>query len=130
MITGRKTDYLREARQINNCICICKLIYIFCKEQMKFDGFDWDSGNRAKCQKHGVSIAEIESLFLGTQLVAPDTLHSSKEQRFRAVGRTINQRHLFIVFTLRKNSGTLLIRPISARYMHTKEIQAHEKEIP
>ena len=50
---------------------------------MKFDGFDWDSGNRAKCQKHGVLIAEIENLFLGKPLVAPDVLHSSKEQRFR-----------------------------------------------
>jgi len=97
---------------------------------MKFDGFDWDSGNRAKCQKHGVSIAEIESLFLGTPLVAPDVLHSSKEQRFRAVGQTIKKRPLFIVFTLRKNGGTLLLRPISARYMHKKEIKAHEKEIP
>ncbi|ACF44597.1 BrnT family toxin [Pelodictyon phaeoclathratiforme] len=97
---------------------------------MKFDGFDWDSGNRAKCQKHGVSIAEIESLFLGTPLVAPDVLHSSNEQRFRAVGRTIKKRYLFIVFTLRNKGETLLIRPISARYMHTKEIKAHEKEIP
>ena len=97
---------------------------------MKFDGFDWDSGNRAKCQKHGVSIAEIESLFLGMPLVAPDVLHSGKEQRFRAAGRTIKKRHLFIVFTLRNNGETLLIRPISARYMHQKEINAHEKEIP
>jgi uncharacterized protein len=30
---------------------------------MDFAVFDWDSGNRKKCQKHGVSIAEIESLF-------------------------------------------------------------------
>jgi uncharacterized DUF497 family protein len=97
---------------------------------MKFDGFDWDSGNRAKCQKHGVSIAEIESLFSGTPLVAPDVQHSGIEQRFRAVGRTINKRFLFIVFTLRNNGETLLIRPISARYMHQKEIKAHEKEIP
>ncbi len=97
---------------------------------MEFDGFDWDSGNRAKCQKHGVSIAEIESLFSGAPLVAPDALHSSQEQRFRAVGETIKKRPLFIVFTLRKNGGILLIRPISARYMHKKEIKAHEKEIP
>jgi uncharacterized protein len=97
---------------------------------MKFDGFDWDSGNLAKCQKHGVSIVEIESLFSGTPLVAPDVLHSSKEQRFRAVGRTVKNRHMFIIFTLRINGETLLIRPISARYMHKKEIQAHEKEIP
>ena len=97
---------------------------------MKFDGFDWDSGNRTKCQKHGVSIAEIESLFSGSPLVAPDVLHSSKEQRFRAVGRTMKKRPLFIVFTLRNNGEALLIRPVSARYMHQKEIKAHEKEIP
>ena len=30
---------------------------------MEFDGFDWDDGNRDKCQKHGVSIGEIERLF-------------------------------------------------------------------
>lgn len=97
---------------------------------MKFDGFDWDSGNLEKCQKHGVTIAEIESLFSGTPLVGPDIGHSTTEQRFRAVGRTVKKRHLFVVFTLRKHGKTLLIRPISARYMHQKEIKAHEKEIP
>jgi len=97
---------------------------------MKFDGFDWDSGNLAKCQKHGVPVAEIESLFSGTPLVAPDASHSTNEQRFRAVGRTITKRPLFVVFTLRKNGETILIRPISSRYMHKKEIAAHEKEIP
>ena len=35
-----------------------------------------------------------------------------------------------IVFTLRDNGETFLIIPISARYMHKKEITAHEKEIP
>ena len=29
-------------------------------------GFEWDAGNRAKCTRHGVSIAEIESVFDGT----------------------------------------------------------------
>ena len=24
------------------------------------DGFDWDDGNRQKCQKHGLSLDEIE----------------------------------------------------------------------
>ena len=27
---------------------------------MQFKGFDWDQGNIAQCQKHGVSVAEIE----------------------------------------------------------------------
>ena len=29
-------------------------------------GFDWDDGNRLKCQEHGVAIAGIESVFHGT----------------------------------------------------------------
>jgi hypothetical protein len=29
------------------------------------DDFDWDSGNREKSQKHGVSIADIEAFFAG-----------------------------------------------------------------
>ena len=29
----------------------------------RVSGFDWDEGNKSKCQKHGVSIAEIEALF-------------------------------------------------------------------
>ncbi len=28
---------------------------------MRVSGFDWDKGNLAKCLKHGVSLAEIES---------------------------------------------------------------------
>ena len=36
------------------------------------DGFDWDAGNRDKCQKHGLSIAEIEAFFLKNPKVAPD----------------------------------------------------------
>jgi uncharacterized DUF497 family protein len=96
---------------------------------MEFDGFDWDSGNRDKCQKHGVSIAEIESLFAGTPLVGPDVRHSGKETRFRAAGLTAKGRNLFVVFTVRQKGKELLIRPISARYMHRKEIKAHEKEI-
>ena len=27
---------------------------------LRVSGFDWDEGNRAKCQKHGFSIAQIE----------------------------------------------------------------------
>ena|SRR5882672_2972788 len=96
---------------------------------MQFDGFDWDRGNRSKCQKHGVSIVEIESMFYGAPLVGPDVRHSGKEQRLRAVGLTAKRRHLFIVFTLRRKDEELLIRPISARYMHKKEVEAHEKEI-
>jgi uncharacterized DUF497 family protein len=37
---------------------------------------------------------------------------------------------MFVVFTLRVKRGETLIRPISARYMHGKEIEGYEKESP
>jgi uncharacterized DUF497 family protein len=111
-------------------ICVYKMVYNIRWNEMEFDGFDWDSGNRDKCQKHGVSLAEIEGLFRGLLLVGPDAGHSFGERRFRAVGLTAKGRNLFVVFTWRQREGKRLIRPVSARYMHKKEVQAHEEEIP
>jgi uncharacterized DUF497 family protein len=89
-------------------------------------GFDWDDGNRAKCEKHGVSIEEIESVFYGWPVIASDMVHSRSEMRVRAVGRTSKGRFIFVVFTIRKDR---LIRPISARYMHRKEIRRYEEDL-
>jgi uncharacterized DUF497 family protein len=91
-------------------------------------GFDWDAGNRDKCQKHGVSIVAIESLFQGPIAVFPDPLHSGREERFKAIGRTEGGRGVLIVFTLRVHDGETVIRPISARYMRRKESAYYEKE--
>lgn len=44
----------------------------------------------------------------------------------RAMGRAGSGRYVFIVYTERYNDGELKIRPISARYMHSKEIQYYE----
>lgn len=64
-------------------------------------GFDWDTGNRAKCQKHGVPIAEIEAPFMGNPRIASDPRHSHDEDRMIAVGRTSVGRPVFVAFTLR-----------------------------
>jgi len=93
-------------------------------------GFDWDAGNLVKCQKHGVSVEDIEALFASPLLIIPDTAHSRIEARTRALGKTSAGRILFIVFTTRLQGGRRLIRPISARYMHAKEIASYEKENP
>jgi len=90
-------------------------------------GFDWDEGNWAKCQKHGVSIIEIEALFRGSPSVAPNPKHSAIEDRFIAVGRTNAGRPIFVAFTFRVKGGHRLIRPVSARFMHATEIAAYEK---
>jgi uncharacterized DUF497 family protein len=94
-----------------------------------FDGFDWDAGNRTKCQKHGVSIAAIESVFLTPIAILPDPVHSAQETRSKAIGFTSEGRAVFLVFTERRRASRRLIRPISARYMHAREIRAYEKAI-
>ncbi|HEX5325592.1 MAG TPA: BrnT family toxin [Acetobacteraceae bacterium] len=85
--------------------------------------------NRDKCQQHGVPIATIESLFHGPLAVFPDPEHSGTEERFKAIGRSDDGRSILIVFTLRRRTEGTLIRPISARYMHRKEIEHYEEEI-
>lgn len=95
---------------------------------MLFEGFDWDQGNRAKCQKHGVSLVEIERLFDRPLRIEPDPAHSAREERFKAIGTTSTGRHVFLVFTLRRHGAETLIRPISARFMHRKEVQHYEEQ--
>ncbi|MFO1209160.1 MAG: BrnT family toxin [Amaricoccus sp.] len=84
--------------------------------------FDWDDGNRAKAQKHGLTLSEIEHAMRTGARVAPDPAHSLSEQRFIAIGRTPAGRPVFIAFCFRGAR----IRPISARHMHAREVARHE----
>jgi uncharacterized DUF497 family protein len=87
--------------------------------------FDWDDGNWPKCAKHGLAKADIESVFLRRVGTTGDP--SALENRFRAVGPAPNGRMAFIVFTIRERDGRSLVRPISARYMHDKEVRRYEQ---
>ena len=91
---------------------------------MKFSAFDWDRGNWPKCGKHGVSREEVEEIFAGEPAVMADP--HSRELRMRAIGKTRSGRNVFLVFALRRVDGRTLIRPISARYIHEKEIEHYE----
>jgi len=93
---------------------------------MKITGFDWDDGNWPKCAKHGVSKAEIESVFRNTPAIHPDPFAS--ETRLRAIGRNDDDRFIFTVFMMRTTDSGDLIRPLSARYMHKKEIASYERQ--
>ena len=84
--------------------------------------FDWDTGNKAKCEKHGLTRALVEAFFRSEPHVSPDPAHSKAEQRFIAVGRMPDGRAVFVAFCWRGDK----IRPISARYMHEKEVRAYE----
>jgi uncharacterized DUF497 family protein len=94
----------------------------------QFAGFDWDRGNRDKCQKHGVTLAEIEEIFTGPVSIYPDPDHSKAESRFLGIGQLPgNGRYIFAAFTIRQRDGKSYLRPISARYMHRREIEHYEK---
>jgi uncharacterized DUF497 family protein len=95
---------------------------------MTVAGFDWDDGNRRKCRKHGVSIKQIEAMFHHPLSVFPDPAHSHHEERLKAIGKSQKGRNILIVFTMRERRGIRVIRPISARYMHQKEVEHYEKE--
>ena len=95
---------------------------------MKVDGFDWDSGNLFKSEtKHGISREVVEVFFQNEIRVAPDPKHSSTEDRFLALGRNENGKPMIVAFTIRIRGGQKLVRPISARYMHAKEVKKYEQ---
>ena len=88
--------------------------------------FDWDSGNWPKCGKHGLSKDAIESVFQNNPTVLADPANSESEERLKAIGRSKEGRFVFVSFTLRFKGNETHIRPISARYMHQKEIDRYE----
>jgi len=97
---------------------------------ISLSGVEWDKGNRTKCQKHGVSVEDIEYILLrSAKLILPDIAHSTNETRYIAFGDTKTDRSILIIFTLRITSeGRIGIRPFSARFMHQKEIDHYEKK--
>ena len=93
----------------------------------RVEGFDWDQGNIEKnWERHKVGFIECEEVFFDRPLVvAEDTSHSKFEGLYYALGRTNDDRHLFVVFTIRNNK----IRIISARDMNRKERRVYGEDI-
>lgn len=94
----------------------------------KVAGFEWDDGNWPKCGKHGVSREEIEAVFMLGPAVHADPEHSLEKQHLRAIGRTEAGRWVFVAFTLRRRGRQTLIRPVSARFMHKREVEHYERQ--
>ena len=89
-------------------------------------GFDWDSGNARKNEKHGVSMAQAEQVFFNVPLLLfDDERHSQHELRHHAMGHCDEGHLLHLTFTLRKAGS--LIRVVSARPMHRKERTVYEQ---
>jgi uncharacterized DUF497 family protein len=91
--------------------------------------FDWDEGNLSKnFKKHGVSIQEAEQIFSNKPLLVFNALHSPSEERYKALGRSNENRKLLAIFTVRNSK----LRVISIRDMSRKERREYEnvKENP
>jgi uncharacterized DUF497 family protein len=91
---------------------------------MRVAGFDWDDGNWPKCGKHGVSRKEIEQCCWAGQRLWP--IHTPMN---RACGPSERRRPgatSFLVVMHREIDGQAKLRPISARYMHQKEVDQYE----
>jgi uncharacterized DUF497 family protein len=93
----------------------------------QLEGFEWDQSNVEKnWEKHRVSYLECEEVFFNQPLlVQEDEIHSKFEPRYYVLGRSNDGRHLFIVFTIRRNK----IRVISARNMSRRERRIYREQI-
>lgn len=88
--------------------------------------FDWDSGNSSKNKRgHNVEDWECEEVFFDPmKVMLRDKLHSGQEERRILLGRTRQERLLYLVFTIRNEK----VRLISARDVtKRKEIELYEK---
>ena len=80
---------------------------------MKIKGIYWDDGNMSHCQKHGVSIAEIEYVLHRVAFRIPDPFPN--EPRYRTAGETAEGRYVFIVYMEHTKDNEIYLRPISTR---------------
>jgi len=91
------------------------------------EGFEWDEGNRDKNWiTHRVGWTEAEEAFFGSPIIVfPDPKHSLAENRMVLLGRTLADRRLVVVFTVRHNR----IRVISARDMSKNERRTYDEAL-
>ncbi len=87
--------------------------------------FEWDKGNIDKnLDKHGIENKEAEEVFFDeNKVIHKDKLHSKHEKRFTILGKTKENRLLYVIFTKRGKR----IRIISARDINKKEVNLYEK---
>ncbi len=86
--------------------------------------FDWDAGNRAKGEKHGVEPSEVESLFHRTVFLAGRIIEPAHDEpRWLALGESDAGRRLALIFTRRGEQ----LRPISCRPMRRKERRLYDE---
>src|SRR3989344_1042955 len=103
--------------------CTCNICTVV--DLTKITSFDWDKGNIDKnYQKHGNTPNEAEEVFIDRNVgIERDIKHQETEERYIAIGMTLNEKLLFVVFTIRNN----MVRVISSRKANKKERRLYEE---
>ena len=85
---------------------------------MEGTAFEWDQKkDAANLRKHGVGFAEACTVFGDILSVTiPDPDHAAEEERFVIVGKSIAQRLLVVVHTMREERIRLISARIATRY--------------
>ena len=88
-------------------------------------GFEWDKWSIDKSyKKHGIAPNETEEVFLDEEVkIKKDIKHQEQEECFIAIGKTIENKMFFVVFSIRKNK----IRIISGRRANKKEMEVYKE---
>ena len=90
--------------------------------------FSWDTRKAiANYEKHRVPFEEASTVFGDTEALDwQDLEHSLEEPRFKRLGKSIEDRVLLVVYTIRTvKNGKETIRIISARQANRKERKAY-----
>jgi uncharacterized DUF497 family protein len=94
------------------------------------NAFTWDIQKAvANFEKHGVPFEEATTVFADSDaLDGDDPEHSTHEPRRQRIGRSLAERILFVVYTIRRREHEKeKIRIISARQASRKERQAYAR---
>ena len=91
--------------------------------------FEWDTDKeKINIKKHGVSFEQASYVFADRFALSKfDDEHSSNEERWIILGKSIHETLLLVVHTFRDVDGLEFVRVISARKATKKEKQAYEK---
>ena len=91
--------------------------------------FEWDdTKNEINLKKHGIDFDEAKTVFYDERgIVFDDPDHSTDENRFIILGRSINSNICMVCHCFRKDDE--VIRIISARKATRKEVDRYAKGI-
>lgn len=104
---------------------ILTIYYVQMVDGNRIIGFEWDKWNVDKSyKKYGITPNETEEVFLDEKVtIKKDFEHQEQEERFIAIGKTTENKILFVVFTMRKDK----IRIISGRVANKKEKEVYQR---